>query len=245
MQSLKPLGAKKAQVPFLSTVSGNFVETIDEEYWWLNVRKPVNLLGAMQVIHEQVQPDVFIEVSPHITLRSPTRDFYNAVEAPMPPYVFTLVKKTNAAESFAKALGRAFKASNILDFKATFPRPKPITDMFPPYYMKQERMIDDYLDEGALLRMNCYSDGPFLGRHLQCDGYHFQNMVSKAHYPWMADHVVQGQPLVPAAGYVELIMEAFEGQPIHIHTARFLHPCLLYTSPSPRDQRGSRMPSSA
>ena len=23
------------------------------------------------------------------------------------------------------------------------------------------------------------------------------------------------------------------------------HPCLLYTSPSPRDQRGSRMPSSA
>ena len=26
---------------------------------------------------------------------------------------------------------------------------------------------------------------------------------------------------------------------------KFLHPCLLYTSPSPRDQRGSRMPSSA
>ena len=26
---------------------------------------------------------------------------------------------------------------------------------------------------------------------------------------------------------------------------RFLNPCLLYTSPSPRDQRGSRMPSSA
>ena len=25
----------------------------------------------------------------------------------------------------------------------------------------------------------------------------------------------------------------------------FLDPCLLYTSPSPRDQRGSRMPSSA
>ena len=27
--------------------------------------------------------------------------------------------------------------------------------------------------------------------------------------------------------------------------AAFLNPCLLYTSPSPRDQRGSRMPSSA
>ena len=27
--------------------------------------------------------------------------------------------------------------------------------------------------------------------------------------------------------------------------AAFINPCLLYTSPSPRDQRGSRMPSSA
>ena len=31
--------------------------------------------------------------------------------------------------------------------------------------------------------------------------------------------------------------------PSGIHT--YYHSCLLYTSPSPRDQRGSRMPSSA
>ena len=36
-----------------------------------------------------------------------------------------------------------------------------------------------------------------------------------------------------------------------VHTSEYerkqpqLEPCLLYTSPSPRDQRGSRMPSSA
>ena len=43
-------------------------------------------------------------------------------------------------------------------------------------------------------------------------------------------------------GAYEVITEdhpkGFESEP-HIH------PCLLYTSPSPRDQRGSRMPSSA
>ena len=31
----------------------------------------------------------------------------------------------------------------------------------------------------------------------------------------------------------------------NLHNARKAHTCLLYTSPSPRDQRGSRMPSSA
>ena len=30
-----------------------------------------------------------------------------------------------------------------------------------------------------------------------------------------------------------------------MHAAHKSHDCLLYTSPSPRDQRGSRMPSSA
>ena len=31
----------------------------------------------------------------------------------------------------------------------------------------------------------------------------------------------------------------------HLFDEQYLNPCLLYTSPSPRDQRGSRMPSSA
>ena len=35
-------------------------------------------------------------------------------------------------------------------------------------------------------------------------------------------------------------------KPLNFHTeVRLLSTCLLYTSPSPRDQRGSRMPSSA
>ena len=34
-------------------------------------------------------------------------------------------------------------------------------------------------------------------------------------------------------------------QPFHLGHEYMLESCLLYTSPSPRDQRGSRMPSSA
>ena len=35
-----------------------------------------------------------------------------------------------------------------------------------------------------------------------------------------------------------------DGKPVNL-TPNVEYPCLLYTSPSPRDQRGSRMPSSA
>ena len=37
----------------------------------------------------------------------------------------------------------------------------------------------------------------------------------------------------------------WEGLRVHQGKIAFLEDCLLYTSPSPRDQRGSRMPSSA
>ena len=39
---------------------------------------------------------------------------------------------------------------------------------------------------------------------------------------------------------VGTVMEVFK-----THMGSWIYPCLLYTSPSPRDQRGSRMPSSA
>ena len=46
------------------------------------------------------------------------------------------------------------------------------------------------------------------------------------------------------------IMSEIEGKPVSVNTnlnilQDGLGHCLLYTSPSPRDQRGSRMPSSA
>ena len=40
-------------------------------------------------------------------------------------------------------------------------------------------------------------------------------------------------------------LTAAQGQTVKVWTSADLVTCLLYTSPSPRDQRGSRMPSSA
>ena len=42
----------------------------------------------------------------------------------------------------------------------------------------------------------------------------------------------------------EVIDESFRGKN-RVQQQRIVYSCLLYTSPSPRDQRGSRMPSSA
>ena len=52
--------------------------------------------------------------------------------------------------------------------------------------------------------------------------------------PAMAEVVVRQQTVRPLPGELDAVLMVNDN-----------NPCLLYTSPSPRDQRGSRMPSSA
>ena len=51
--------------------------------------------------------------------------------------------------------------------------------------------------------------GPLLGEPRQGPNPSYQTAMSKQHYSWMADHVVQKTAIVPAAGYIELLLEAF------------------------------------
>ena len=58
--------------------------------------------------------------------------------------------------------------------------------------------------------------------------------------------------LIPSTMVFIICLDIVQQVDIYLSTALFVlsllylgYPCLLYTSPSPRDQRGSRMPSSA
>jgi acyl transferase domain-containing protein len=110
------------------------VKKFDAEYWWTNVRQPVNFLSAITSAHEKVKPEIMIEISPHIALRSPVRDYYNNVGEPMPNYIYTLVRKSNTADMFARAVGSCFKARLPLSFRKLYPRPRPMTNLLSPYH---------------------------------------------------------------------------------------------------------------
>jgi hypothetical protein len=55
--------------------------------------------------------------------------------------------------------------------------------------------------------------------------------MSAADFPWLAEHRVQYTPVMPAAGYVEMILEALGGPPVHFEVVEFLKPCLLSGDP--------------
>ena len=57
-------------------------------------------------------------------------------------------------------------------------------------------------------------------------------------------HIFERRNIVGGAAVTEEFHPGFRNS-VASYTVSLLNPCLLYTSPSPRDQRGSRMPSSA
>eukprot|EP00977_Amphora_coffeiformis_P007314 scaffold1586_cov158-Amphora_coffeaeformis.AAC.3 len=230
LEALTPLDGPEGRsilVPMISTVSGTPVKEFNAEYWWANVRKKVDLQGAMATIRKRTKPDVLIEISPHITLRSPIRDCYGADGDSLPNYVYSLVRGVDTAASFARCLGSCFECGMPLDFKATYPRPMPVTHLLPPYAMKRERVIDDLYDDSAIVHQEYHCAGPLLGKHLQGSTLSYQAVVTKQAYTWMADHVVQGKSILPAAGYVELLLEAFKGHPIRLIRTRVSAPFIL------------------
>ena len=74
------------------------------------------------------------------------------------------------------------------------------------------------------------------------------NKIRRAYYYAEQAHDGQmrksGEPYVTHPLAVARILSAMQMDHQSLMAA-LLHDCLLYTSPSPRDQRGSRMPSSA
>ena len=78
--------------------------------------------------------------------------------------------------------------------------------------------------------------------------YHKISDVEKNHISWIEPDLAERQDIRPLRIGILNIMplgKQYEFNLLHPLGLSPLQICLLYTSPSPRDQRGSRMPSSA
>ena len=50
----------------------------------------------------------------------------------------------------------------------------------------------------------------------------YEGRLSARDFPWLTDHRVHRAPIIPAAGYIELLLQAFSGDPINIEEIEFL-----------------------
>ena len=217
-------------VPFISSVTGLETARLDSAYWWSNIRQPVRFAAAMETVTRDHKPDVVLELAPHSALQP---IIAQCVKSGMsePLSIPTFMRDTDVRFSFHASLGALFKAGVSLDFAAQYPRPAPIVHLLPGHPRDEQKTVDNTLDDEFLQKRSEYSHGPLVGHQVPCDHLLFEARLSEAAFPWLAEHRVHHAPIMPAAGYIELILQALQGQPLHVERLEFLQPCPIPKTP--------------
>ncbi|MYA42739.1 MAG: SDR family NAD(P)-dependent oxidoreductase [Gemmatimonadetes bacterium] len=208
-------------VPMVSSVTGSAAQRLDAAYWWSNIREPVRFAAAMDAVKRDHRPDIVLEIAPHGALQPLIRQCLEG-GATVPACIPTLMKDEDVCLGFQEALGALYRSGAELDFASQYPRPKPVAHLLPGHPQEQTTTHDDLVDDEMFVQRGEYSHGPLVGHRVACDHILFESRLSERDFPWMTDHRVHRAPIIPAAGYIELLLQAFAGDPVHIDEIEFL-----------------------
>ena len=213
-----------ADAPFVSSVTGEVTERLDSAYWWSNIRRPVLFASALETARRECGSEIVLEIAPHSALQATIAQCTEGdVRAPV--CVPTLMRDSDACVGYQEALGGLFRAGWDLDFPAQYPRPKPIAHLLPGHPREEQVTMDLMCDNEMFVRQGEYSHGPLVGHRVAAAHPLFESRLSEKDFPWLADHRVHHAAIMPAAGYMELILEALGGVPVHFEVLEFLQPC--------------------
>ena len=86
-------------------------------------------------------------------------------------------------------------------------------------------------DDEMFLNLGEYAHGLLIGHQVPCEHLLFEARLSERDFPWLAEHRVHHASIMPTAGYIELLLQAFEGVPLHVETLEFLQPYPIPRTP--------------
>ncbi|GAA5202315.1 hypothetical protein GCM10023322_84090 [Rugosimonospora acidiphila] len=196
---------QSATVRFFSTVTGGWVsgEELDAGYWYRNLRQPVLLDRAVEVLLADGF-GVFVECSAHpvLTVAIGERDGVHATG--------TLRRDHGDWRQVLTAVGQAHVWGVPVDWSVALPGQYPHVDL-PTYPFQHERFWPRLAaSTGDPAGLGLAATGhPLLGAVMTLpDRTVFTSVLSTNTVPWLADHVVAGTVLFPGTGFAELVLHA-------------------------------------
>ena len=219
-----------AGAPFISSVTGAVTDRLDSAYWWSNIRRPVLFAEAIGTTLDEFRPDIILEVAPHCALQPTIRQCLEGASQ-VPDCIPTLMRDGDACLEFQETLGALFRAGVGLDFAAQYPRPEPIASLLPGHPRDDQATMDVLCDNEMFVRQGEYSHGPIVGHRVPAEHLLFEARLSERDFPWLSDHRVHHAAIMPAAGYIELVLEALQGKPVYFEVLEFLQPCPVPKTP--------------
>ncbi|MGW1863718.1 SDR family NAD(P)-dependent oxidoreductase, partial [Streptomyces collinus] len=213
-----PLAYGTPRIPLISTLTGEPAtdELRDPAYWVRQVREPVRFADALTTLSGQ-GATTFFEVGPDTVLAAMAEDTLAA-----DTYAVASQRRDRPeAHTLLTALGALHARGRDVDFAALHPGRH--LDGLPTYPFQRQRYwldVTDYLAEswlGDALGSDPASlgvtalDHPLLGAAVtvpDSGAVVLTGRLSVRDQPWLGDHDVLGNVLLPGTGLVELVLRA-------------------------------------
>ncbi|MEP3629887.1 MAG: SDR family NAD(P)-dependent oxidoreductase, partial [Hyphomicrobiales bacterium] len=216
LKKLDGLTPTKSDHIYVSTVTGKALDaaTLDPDYWWQNIRKPVLFQSASEAAFD-LGCRIFIEVGPRSLFRSNLNETLreqsetiSALETLKQPITRNVIAAERTSDD-----GRHLELAALSAFAAGATRPKldmsDVAHLELPKYPWQKRSFRADDSSESLARSSGFDNYHcLLGFSPHADAPYWRNHIDGHNIPMFRDHKVDGKIIVPGAGYVEMMLAA-------------------------------------
>jgi acyl transferase domain-containing protein len=201
--ALTHISPKKPQIPLFSTVTGERAEdtAYGAEYWPLNVRMSVEFSRAIdQLIDEGFT--TFVEVGPHPVLATSIRDCIKAAGKDC-RQSYTLRRNQPELDCIHQAIMSVYALGCDLDWNRHNGTGKMV--QLPNYAWQRETLWNE--NDRAMQARIAPIEYPLLGEQEAPAVPTYRLDFDHEPLCYMRDHVVSGMAILPAAAYIESLLE--------------------------------------
>lgn len=195
-------------------------EELRGSYWRDNMVQTVLFSQAVDQAVDVLDPfDLILEVGPHPALRGPTLQTAKEKLGREIPHAGVLDRKKNDVVAFSDALGSIWTrlGAESVDFSGYYAsatagaaRPTPMAGL-PTYPWEHDSVLWRESRLNKQFRSRSQPPHELLGVRTPDDTPHeprWRNLLKLEELPWLGDHRVQGQVVVPGATYCVMALEA-------------------------------------
>ncbi|KAH7904616.1 hypothetical protein BJ138DRAFT_1130883 [Hygrophoropsis aurantiaca] len=189
------------KIPTYSTYTGDILDSFTEEYFWHNTRYPVLFSQAAGRILRAHPSASVVEISPHPALSSYLRALGASASSVVCPMRRSKVLEDGHEQAvLLAALGQVVVLGhNAIDFRVLNDQQRVDRRVDLPSYPFAKKLVP-YLPESSRVLQKQFAprNGPLNYLDLR---------LNHETHPELAQHVIKGEPVMPASGFLEMALE--------------------------------------